>query len=81
MSVISWVIVGIAAAWLATNVTSARHGVIGNLALGTIGALIVGGITSNRVGGDAGLVASIIVSAIAAAVLVIVRNTMGSRAS
>lgn len=79
MGIISWIIVGIAAGWLARIVTGTRRNLVGNLVLGSIGALVAGWITHNLVRGDAGLISSIIVAAIAAAIIVAVANIIAGR--
>ncbi|MGN6484358.1 MAG: GlsB/YeaQ/YmgE family stress response membrane protein [Thermomicrobiales bacterium] len=81
MGIISWIIVGIAAGWLAGVITRTKRGVWGNLVLGLIGAVVAGWITNNRVGGDAGLISSIIVSAIVAAALVFIKELIAGRSS
>jgi uncharacterized membrane protein YeaQ/YmgE (transglycosylase-associated protein family) len=81
VGIISWIIVGIAAGWLAGVITRTKRGVWGNLVLGLIGAVVAGWITSNRVGGDAGLISSIIVSAIVAAALVFIKELIAGRSS
>lgn len=79
MGFISWIIVGIAAGWLAGVITRSDRSIWGDLILGLIGAFVAGLITDGLVGGDAGLITSIIVAAIAAAVLVFIKNAIMSR--
>ncbi|MGB3329359.1 MAG: hypothetical protein WBA46_10425, partial [Thermomicrobiales bacterium] len=81
MGFFSWIIVGIAAGWLAGVITRTNRSIWGDLVLGLIGALVAGWITDNRVGGDAGLISSIIVAAIVAAVLVIIKNAIVGRSA
>ncbi|MGC4190808.1 MAG: hypothetical protein QM589_06550 [Thermomicrobiales bacterium] len=81
MGIIGWIVVGIAAGWLAGVITRTNRNIWGDLVLGLIGALIAGWITDNRVGGDAGLISSIIVSAVVAAILVVVKNVIAGRSS
>lgn len=76
MGFISWIIVGIAAGWLAGVITGTNRSIWGDLILGLIGAFVAGLITDNLVGGDSSLVVSIIVAAIAAAVLVMIKNAV-----
>jgi len=76
MGFISWIIVGIAAGWLAGVITRTDRSIWGDLLLGLVGAFIAGLITDNLVGGDASLITSIIVAAIAAAVLVLIKNAI-----
>lgn len=78
---IGWIIVGIAAGWLAGVVTRTDRSIWGDLVLGLVGALIAGLVTDGLVGGDAGLITSIIVAAIFAAILVLVKNMILGRRS
>jgi len=61
-------------------VTRTNRSTWGDLVLGFAGALIAGFATDDLVGGDAGLITSIIVAAIFAAILVVknfIMNRMG----
>lgn len=78
---IGWIIVGIAAGWLAGVVTRTDRSIWGDLVLGLVGALIAGLVTDGLVSGDAGLITSIIVAAIFAAILVLVKNMILGRKS
>jgi len=81
VGIISWIIVGIAAGWLAGVITRTNRSIWGDLVLGLIGALMAGFITNGVVGGDAGLISSIIVSAVAAATLVVIKNAIAGRST
>lgn len=76
MGFIGWIIVGIAAGWLAGVVTGSNRSIWGDLLLGLVGAFVAGLVTDNLVGGDASLITSIIVAAIAAAILVLIKNAI-----
>jgi uncharacterized membrane protein YeaQ/YmgE (transglycosylase-associated protein family) len=76
---IGWIVVGIAAGWLAGVITRTNRSIWGDLVLGLAGALIAGLITDGLVDGDAGLISSIIVAAIFAAILVLVKNFLMDR--
>jgi len=76
---IGWIVVGIAAGWLAGVVTRTNRSIWGDLALGLAGALVAGLVTDGLVDGDAGLISSIIVAAIFAAILVLVKNFIMNR--
>jgi uncharacterized membrane protein YeaQ/YmgE (transglycosylase-associated protein family) len=80
MGIIGWIIVGIVAGWLAGVVTRTDRSIWGDLVLGLAGALIAGFVTDGLVGGDSGLTTSIIVAAIFAAILVLVKNFIMNRA-
>jgi uncharacterized membrane protein YeaQ/YmgE (transglycosylase-associated protein family) len=71
-----FVIVGIAAGWLAGVVTRTDRSIWGDLLLGLAGALVVGLITDGLVGGDSGLVVAIFASAVAAIILVLIKNNL-----
>ncbi len=79
MGFISWIIVGIVAGWLAGVITKTDRSIWGDLILGLIGAFIAGLITDGLIGGDSGLIVSILVAAVAAAVLVLIKNAVMSR--
>jgi uncharacterized membrane protein YeaQ/YmgE (transglycosylase-associated protein family) len=74
--ILFFVIVGIAAGWLAGVVTRTDRSIWGDLLLGLAGALVVGLITDGLVGGDSGLVVAIIASAVAAIILVLIKNNL-----
>ena len=76
LDLLFFVIVGIAAGWLAGVVTRTDRSIWGDLLLGLAGALIVGLITDGLVGGDSGLVVAIIASAVAAIILVLIKNSL-----
>ncbi len=79
MGFISWIIVGIVAGWLAGVITKTDRSIWGDLVLGLIGAFIAGLITDGLIGGDSGLIVSILVAAVAAAVLVLIKNAVMGR--
>ena len=79
MGIMGWIIVGIAAGWLAGVVTRTNRSIWGDLVLGLVGALVAGFVTDGLVGGDRGLITSIIVAAIFAAILVLLKNFLMDR--
>ncbi|HXW25228.1 MAG TPA: GlsB/YeaQ/YmgE family stress response membrane protein [Xanthobacteraceae bacterium] len=42
MSVLAWIVIGLLAGWIAAKLTRAPHGLIRNLIVGLIGALVGG---------------------------------------
>lgn len=46
MSIILWIVLGGIAGWIASAITSSSHGVLGDIILGILGALIGGWIMS-----------------------------------
>ena len=71
---IGWIIVGIVAGWLAGVITRTNRSIWGDLVLGLVGALVAGLVTDGLVDGDAGLISSIVVAALVAAALVLIKN-------
>jgi uncharacterized membrane protein YeaQ/YmgE (transglycosylase-associated protein family) len=49
MGVIAWIIVGLLAGWLATQVLGGRGGLLYNLAVGLVGAIVGGFLFENCV--------------------------------
>jgi uncharacterized membrane protein YeaQ/YmgE (transglycosylase-associated protein family) len=49
MGVISWIVIGLIAGWLAARLTDSPSGLLRNLAVGLIGA-ILGGFLANKLG-------------------------------
>jgi len=82
MSLLAWIVVGLVAGWLASQVVPSRFGVIGDTIIGMLGAL-VGGFLFNEFGstGTTGLdIWSIFVAFIGAVVLlVLIRALSGQR--
>ena len=81
--IIAWIIVGIIAGWLTGLVMKGGgYGVIGDLIVGLIGALIGGFLVGLFMPGSVGFIGSIIVAVIGAVVLVIIlRALTGNRAA
>ena len=71
MSILSWIIVGLIAGWLAGQVMrGSGYGVIGDIIIGIIGA-IIGGLVFSFLGlGATGIVGEIIVAFIGAIILI-----------
>jgi len=81
MNFIWWIIIGIAAGWLAGVITKSDRSIWGDLVLGLAGALLAGFIVEGSVGGDNSLISSLIAATIAAVVLVFVKNWILGRSS
>ena len=81
--IIAWIVVGLIAGWLAGQVMKGGgYGLIGDLIVGLIGALIGGFLVGLFVHGSVGLIGSIIVAFIGAVILVaILRAVSGGRRS
>ena len=71
--VIGWIIVGIAAGWLATQIMGGRRGIVGNTLLGLVGA-IVGGVVFSLLGlgGATNIVGSILIATVGAVLVLAV---------
>jgi len=89
ITIISWLIIGLIAGWLASNIMGAGgYGVVGDIVVGLIGAVIGGFLVSLlRPGGfsdnfDTGsFILNVIVAVIGAVILIaILRAVSGSRA-
>jgi uncharacterized membrane protein YeaQ/YmgE (transglycosylase-associated protein family) len=82
MSILAWIIVGIIAGWLAERIMGRSHGLLMNLIVGIVGAMIGGFLVSSLLGFryEEGLnVPSIVVATVGAIVLLAVLGGMGSR--
>lgn len=79
MNFILWIILGIAAGWLAGVITRTDRSIWGDLLLGLVGAFIAGLVTDGLVGGDAGFWTSLVVATVAAAILVVAKNMILGR--
>ena len=54
LGIIGWIIIGIVAGWLAEKVMGRNHGLVTNLIVGVVGALLGGFIAGNLLGLDVG---------------------------
>ena len=52
MSILAWIVVGLIAGWLASMVTHSRGGLVFDLILGIIGAIVGGFLAGLLLGGD-----------------------------
>ena len=85
MSILGWIILGLIAGWLAgVMVKGSGYGVVGDIVLGILGALVGGAITSTLMGVDiTGFnLESLLVAVLGAIVVIfIARLISGSRAA
>ena len=79
MNFLLWIVLGIAAGWLAGVITRTDRGILGDLVLGLVGAFIAGLVTDGLVGGDAGFWTSLVTATVAAAALVLIKNAIMNR--
>lgn len=78
---IAWIVIGIVAGWLAEQIMGRNHGLLTNLVVGIVGALI-GGFLYNTLGGDAGgnWIVGIIVATLGAIILLFLLGLVKRRA-
>jgi uncharacterized membrane protein YeaQ/YmgE (transglycosylase-associated protein family) len=85
MSILGWILLGLIAGWLAgVLVKGSGYGVVGDIVLGILGALVGGAITSTLMGVDiTGFnLTSLLVAVLGAIVVIfIARLVSGSRAA
>lgn len=82
MGIIAWIIVGIVAGWLAEKIMGRNHGLLTNLVVGVLGAIIGGFLAANLLGvavGGFNLV-TLIVATIGAVILLFVVGLFRRRA-
>lgn len=80
MNIIFWIIVGIVAGWLAEQVMGRNHGLLTNLVVGVLGA-IIGGFIANALGfAWGGWIGSTIVAFLGACLLLFLLGLVKRRA-
>ena len=52
MSIVAWIVLGLIAGWLASLVVGGDHGILGDILLGIVGALVGGFLSSVLLGID-----------------------------
>src|SRR5690606_4801608 len=79
---IAWIIIGIVAGWLAEKIMKREHGLLTNLIVGVVGALIGGFLANNLLGVDAAgnWIVGIIVATSGAVVLLFLLGLVKRRA-
>ncbi len=77
-TIIWYIVVGIAAGWLAGVITRTNRNIWGDLVLGLVGALVAG-IIADEMWEDSGIIMSIIIAAVFAAILVWLKNLILNR--
>lgn len=75
--IIAWLVIGVAAGWLAGVITKTDRSIWGDLALGLVGAFVAGLIVNGI--DDDNLFFSIVAAAVAAVVLVLLKNMLLNR--
>jgi uncharacterized membrane protein YeaQ/YmgE (transglycosylase-associated protein family) len=78
--IIAWIVVGLIAGWLAGQVMKGGgYGVVGDIIVGLIGALVGGFLMSYFVEGTAGFWGSIVVAFIGACILIAIVRAIAGR--
>jgi len=79
--IIAWIIVGLIASWAAGSVSRGHgSGIVGDLVVGLIGALVGGFLASFLIQGSVGLFGSILIAFVGAVILLgLVRAVRGRR--
>src|SRR5690606_15594704 len=79
---IAWIVIGIIAGWLAEQIMGRNHGLLTNLIVGVVGALIGGFLYNTLLGADAGgnWIVGIIVATLGAIVLLFLLGLVKRRA-
>lgn len=82
LGIIGWLVIGIVAGWLAEKIMKRSHGLLTNLIVGVIGALIGGFLANNLLGIDASgnWIVGIIVATVGAVVLLFLLGLVKKRA-
>ncbi len=80
--IIAWIIIGIVAGWLAEKIMKREHGLLTNLIVGVIGALIGGFLANNllRIDASGNWIVGILVATIGAVVLLFLLGLVKRRA-
>ncbi len=82
MTLIAWIVVGLIAGWLAGQIMKGSgYGLIGDLVLGLVGAVVGGWLVGLVLPAaePSGLIGSIIVATIGAIVLIFIARAVGGR--
>ena len=80
VGIIGWIVIGIAAGFVAEKVMKRDHGLLTNLLVGVVGALLGGFIANNRLHLNfAGWIGSFIVASIGAILLLFLLGLMKKR--
>ena len=79
VGILGFILIGILAGWIAERVMKRNHGLITNLAVGVVGALL-GGFLAGMLGlGASGLIGSLIVATLGAILLLFIVSLVRQR--
>ena len=77
MKIILFLVIGLAAGWLAGEIMKSRRGIVANMVIGVVGSFI-GGFVFGLIGlGATGLLGSLILATIGAVILIWLINRFG----
>jgi uncharacterized membrane protein YeaQ/YmgE (transglycosylase-associated protein family) len=79
-NLVIWAVIGIVAGWLAGLITKTDRSIWGDLILGLVGAFVAGFVVDG-IGPDNSLIWSIVAAAIAAVILVWLKNLIMGRSA
>jgi uncharacterized membrane protein YeaQ/YmgE (transglycosylase-associated protein family) len=79
MGIIGWIVIGIAAGWIAEKVMKRNHGLLTNLIVGVGGAFIGGFLASSLGVGTGGWIMSLIVATLGAILLLAIVGVLRRR--
>ena len=79
IGIIAFILIGILAGWIAEKVMRRNHGLLTNLAVGVVGALLGGFIAGYMGIGSAGLVGSLIIATLGAILLLFIVGLVSRR--
>ena len=81
MSILAWIVIGLLAGWIASTIMHGGYGIIGDLVLGILGAVIGGWVTGLVLGRDmvTGFNIETLVVAIVGAMVLIVISRLFTR--
>ena len=79
VGIIGWIIIGIIAGWIAEKVMKRNHGLLTNLIVGVVGALL-GGFLAGLLGlGASGFIGSLVIATLGAIVLLAIVGALRGR--
>ena len=79
VGIIGWIIIGILAGWIAEKVMKRNHGLLTNLIVGVVGALL-GGFLAGLLGlGASGWIGSLLIATVGAVLLLAILGALKGR--
>lgn len=79
VGIIGWIVIGVIAGWIAEKVMKRNHGLLTNLVVGVVGALL-GGFLAGLLGlGSNGFIGSLVIATLGAIVLLAILGALRGR--